>query len=80
MLVVHSDHAHQGIEVELLQRIETELTDIDPRLIVIDASSNSEFDQIRALYESEGYDCEGRVRDYWADGDDLLTYRKHLFQ
>ncbi|BAF55695.1 hypothetical protein cgR_2680 [Corynebacterium glutamicum R] len=80
MLVVHSDHAHQGIEVELLQRIETELTDIDQRLIVIDASSNSEFDQIRALYESEGYDCEGRVRDYWEDGDDLLTYRKHLFQ
>ena len=80
MLVVHSDHAHQGIETELLRSIETELIDIDQRLIIIDASSNSEFDQIRALYESEGYECEGRVRDYWEDGDDLLTYRKHLLQ
>lgn len=80
MLVVHSDHAHQGIETELLRSIETELIDIDQRLIVIDASSNSEFDHIRALYESEDYDCEGRVRDYWEDGDDLLIYRKHLFQ
>lgn len=64
MLVVHSDHAHQSSEAELLRSIETELSSIDQQLIVIDTSSNSEFDHIRVIYKSECYDCGGRVRDY----------------
>ncbi len=50
----------------------------DQRVLIVETSSLPEFAQTRKFYLNLGYVLEGTIRDYWADGDDKVTFWKAL--
>ena len=48
------------------------------RLLIVDTSSLPAFDGARAFYPALGFRQEARIRDFWADGDDKVTFAKRL--
>ena len=48
------------------------------RLLIVDTSSLPAFDGARAFYPALGFREEARIRDFWTDGDDKVTFAKRL--
>lgn len=67
-----------GIGSELVASTEAALRDRGARLLIVDTSGTPDFALTRAFYAGNGYDEEARIRDFWADGYDKVTYRKAL--
>ena len=67
-----------GIGKELMAAIEARLVENMQRLLIVDTSSTDAFESARSFYRSIGYSEEARIRDYWAEGDDKITFRKAL--
>jgi len=64
---------NRGLARKLLTAMETAL---DARMIVIETTQLPEQVAARALYLAAGYSEEGRVRDYYAAGEDKVIFRK----
>jgi hypothetical protein len=47
-------------------------------LILADTAAKPSYARTRAFYEAAGYALEARIRDYYAPGDDRLTYAKRF--
>ena len=63
----------QGIAGDLLTAMEASL---DARMIVIETTQLPDQATARAFYERRGYREEGRVRDFFAAGEDKVIFRK----
>lgn len=68
----------RGAGGALLSTIEEELRARTARVIFIDTSSTENFAATRAFYIRAGYEEEARLRDFWGDGADKVTFRKAL--
>ena len=68
----------QGQARALVVAAEAELKARGARILIVDTSSGSSFDAARAFYVAAGYTEEGRIRDFWADGDDKIIFWKRL--
>ena len=66
----------KGVGRALLNAVEDQLA--KARMIVIETTQLPEQAGARALYETAGYTQEGRVRDFYADGEDKVIYRKRI--
>ncbi len=77
-LGVLPDWQRQGAGHALTRAAETHLRKTDARLLIVDTSGAAEFASARAFYLRAGYTEEARIRDFWADGDDKITFRKPL--
>lgn len=73
---VHPAHQGRGIGRSLLKAAEAALP--GARMILIETTQLPEQDAARALYIKAGYEEAGRVRDFFADGEDKVIFRKHL--
>ncbi len=78
MIGVHRDRQRQGLGARLLGRVEDDLRGRGQRLLLVQTSADPAFDRARAFYAALGYDEEARVRDYFADGDDMVLFRRAL--
>ena len=58
--------------------IETRLRGEGARIIVIDTSGTADFEGARGVYLARGYVLVARIPDFWADGDDKVTFAKRL--
>ncbi len=67
-----------GIGRALVAEAERLLKNADVRILIVDTSSTADFEGARAFYAAAGYEEEARIRDYWAAGDDKVTFRKAL--
>lgn len=67
-----------GLGTQLVTRVEEELHAKSQRMIIVDTSGTDGFVAARAFYHRNAYQEEARIRDYWAAGDDKLTFRKLL--
>lgn len=70
-------HGH-GLGTRLMRAVEEQLADEDARLLLVDTSGKEDFRRTRDFYAMLGYEREARIRDYWAEGDDKVTFRKML--
>ena len=68
----------QGIGTALVAAAEARLRANAARLLIVDTSGIDAFARTRQFYAQAGYDQEARIRDYWAAGDDKITFRKRL--
>ncbi|MEL7279879.1 MAG: GNAT family N-acetyltransferase [Pseudomonadota bacterium] len=68
----------RGIGKALLGAVEHELRARGQRLVIVDTSSTEDFAETRAFYLNAGYEEEARIRDFWADDDDKVVFRKVL--
>lgn len=58
--------------------MEDELRADGQRLLLVETSGLADFALTRQFYAKLGYEEEARVRDYFADGDDMVLFRKAL--
>jgi ribosomal protein S18 acetylase RimI-like enzyme len=68
----------RGIGHALLARVEAEVRARGGRLVLIETSDTPAYAPARRLYANGGYQREAVVRDFYAPGDNLLIFSKHL--
>jgi ribosomal protein S18 acetylase RimI-like enzyme len=68
----------RGLGTALMARIESDLAAAGARILLVETSGKEEFARTRAFYAMLGYDAEAMIRDYYADGDDKVIFRKRL--
>ena len=48
------------------------------RVLFIETSSLPHYEPTRRFYLKHGYEVTGQLRDYYADGDDMVVFRKRM--
>jgi ribosomal protein S18 acetylase RimI-like enzyme len=77
-IAVTKDTQAKGIGGVLLRHSEDEIRKQGGRVLFIETSSLPHYAQTRRFYEKHGYEVTGVLRDYYADGDDMVVFRKHF--
>ncbi|MBC7806671.1 MAG: GNAT family N-acetyltransferase [Akkermansiaceae bacterium] len=78
MIAVRPERQRQGYGATLLGYMETALRGSGQRLLLVDTSGLPEYESARAFYAKQGFEREARIRDFYADGDDKIVFRKSL--
>ncbi len=68
----------QGIGSSLVAAMEGDLRRRGARLVRVESSATEAYGPTRGFYESLQYVEEGRFRDFYAEGDDLILLKKKL--
>ncbi len=77
-LAVRSDLQGNGLGAAIVRAAEQYLKDEGQRILIVDTSGTDDFALTRKFYVQNGYEEEARIRDFWADGDDKVIFRKAL--
>jgi len=77
-LAVHPDLQGRRLGTTLVTAVEQHLIAREQRILVVDTSGTEAFARTRQFYAQAGYEEEARIRDFWAEGDDKVTFRKAL--
>lgn len=77
-LAVRPDLQGKRLGAALVQAAEQHLKDKGQRILIVDTSGTEDFALTRKFYAQNGYEEEARIRDFWADGDDKVIFRKAL--
>jgi ribosomal protein S18 acetylase RimI-like enzyme len=78
MIAVDPKRHGAGLGSRLMEAVEAQLATEGVRILLVDTSGTAEFKRTRAFYDMLGYEREARIRDYWSEGDDKVTFRKSL--
>jgi ribosomal protein S18 acetylase RimI-like enzyme len=78
MIAVRRELQGQGRGAALLRHVEQTLQASGQRLLLVETSGVPDFARTRRFYATCGYEEEARVRDYYAQGDDMVLFRKAL--
>jgi ribosomal protein S18 acetylase RimI-like enzyme len=68
----------KGIGSDLLHYAEEDIRRKNGRVLFIETSSLPNYDLTRKFYLKHDYEVTGVLRDYYADGDDMVVFRKKL--
>ncbi|MDX8347892.1 GNAT family N-acetyltransferase [Cognatiyoonia sp. IB215446] len=77
-LAVHPDLQGRRLGTALVSAVEQQLIAQQQRILIVDTSGAEAFARTRQFYGKAGYQEEARIRDFWAEGDDKITFRKAL--
>ncbi|PJI92072.1 N-acetylglutamate synthase-like GNAT family acetyltransferase [Yoonia maricola] len=77
-LAVRPDLQGKRMGAALVQAAEQHLKDKAQRILIVDTSGTDDFALTRKFYAQNGYEEEARIRDFWAEGDDKVIFRKAL--
>ncbi|MBN1332708.1 MAG: GNAT family N-acetyltransferase [Synergistales bacterium] len=78
-IVVSPCYQRQGIGRRLVREMEEDILRSAARGIIrIETSGKSAYEGQRHFYLSLGYGESGRIKDFYSDGDDLVTYSKMI--
>jgi GNAT superfamily N-acetyltransferase len=80
MIAVNPRRHGKGLGTALMRHVEDMLAKEAVRMLLVDTSGKDHFKRTWYFYETLGYEQEARIRDYWARGDDKITFRKVLSQ
>ncbi len=78
LIAVSRDQHGKGIGAKLMRYVEEELAQEGVRILLVETSGVPEFERTRGFYDMLGYDREALIRDYYAEGDDKVIFRKKL--
>jgi ribosomal protein S18 acetylase RimI-like enzyme len=68
----------RGIGTALTEAAEAAIIKAGGRMIMIETSASSLYDNTRRFHQARGYETVARVADFYAPGDDQLIMRKRL--
>jgi ribosomal protein S18 acetylase RimI-like enzyme len=68
----------KGIGGGLLRHAEDDIRARDGRVLFIETSSLPQYELTRKFYLKHNYEVAAVLRDYYADGDDMVVFRKKL--
>jgi GNAT superfamily N-acetyltransferase len=67
----------KGLGTRLLHKAEADVEAAGGRVMFIETSGLPHYDLTRRFYLKHGYE-EATLRDYYADGDDMVVFRKKM--
>jgi ribosomal protein S18 acetylase RimI-like enzyme len=68
----------RGVGGELLRHVEEAAHAANGRLMMIETSSLPSYELTRKFYLKHRYEVAAVLKDYYADGHDMVVYRKRL--
>lgn len=77
-IAVLPEERRQGTGAALLSAAEARLRERGARMLLIDTSGGEGQAGARAFYLAQGYVLEARVRGYYGEGEDRVTFLKAL--
>jgi GNAT superfamily N-acetyltransferase len=77
-IVVRAGLQGGGVGGKLLKYAEEDIALRKGRILLIETSSLPHYERTRAFYLKHGYEQHAVLRDYYADGDDMVVFRKRL--
>lgn len=77
-LAVRPDLQGKRLGAALVHAAEKHLKDMGQRILIVETSGTEQFVLTREFYSKNGYEQEARIRDFWANGDDKVVFRKAL--
>jgi GNAT superfamily N-acetyltransferase len=77
-IAVRRDLQSLGSGARLLAHCEAEVRAAGGRLLLIETSGLPSYEPTRRFYLKHGYEPPAVVRDFYADGDDMLVFRKRM--
>ncbi len=77
-IAVNPEYHRKGIGRQLVADCEHTVRSMNGSLIVVETSSLAKYEGTRRFYLRNNYLETARIRDYYAPGDDLMIYTKHL--
>lgn len=72
------NHHRQGIGEGLIRAVEEKVKGLKGHMLIAETAGKPEFDPTRNFYLGIGYQLEGRLKDFYAPGDDLMIFTKHF--
>lgn len=77
-IAVRIDIQAKGTGTRLMAYVEDDIQQKEGRLLLIETSSLPHYLPTRRFYEKLHYEKEAVIRDFYADEDDLVVFRKRL--
>lgn len=77
-IAVHRAYQARGLGRVILQECEQRIRRAGGRRIYIETSGRPQYTPTQQFYEHCGYQCEARLKDFYAPGDDKIIYVKTL--
>lgn len=78
MIAVDTARHRHGIGSRMLLAVENAVRIANGRLLLIETSDKSSFEQARQFYRKHGYSEVARIPDYFADGDGKASFIKRM--
>jgi GNAT superfamily N-acetyltransferase len=77
-IVVRRDMQSRGIGTSLLRHVEDAVRRAMGRVLFIETGSMPHYDPTRRFYLKNGYEQCAELRDFYADGDSMIVFRKDM--
>lgn len=77
-IAVRKSEQARGVGGTLLRHAEAEIARERGRIFLIETSSLPHYELTRRFYQKHGYEQGAVLRDFYADGDDMVVFRKRL--
>ncbi len=77
-IAVRKQRQAQGVGAALLRHAEDDARRAAARLFLIETSSLPHYELTRRFYLKHAYEVAAVLGDYYADGDDMVVFRKRL--
>lgn len=68
----------KGIGAQLMRHVEEDVKGKNGRIILIETSSLPHSELTRKFYLKQGYAINAVIKDFYADGDDMVIFRKRM--
>ena len=78
LLAVRPDRQGKGLGAALMNDIEQTLARREERILLVETSGLDAFERTRNFYRKNGYEEEARIREFYAEGEDKIVFRKAL--
>jgi ribosomal protein S18 acetylase RimI-like enzyme len=77
-IAVDRNAQSQGVGRRLMNEAEEKIKQAKGRLVLVDTSSKPGYEKTNAFYRHIGYRESCRIKDFYAIGDDRITYEKRF--
>jgi ribosomal protein S18 acetylase RimI-like enzyme len=77
-IAVDNNYRRKGLGGVLLYETERMVAAMKGRKLYIETSSKTRYEDTRSFYEANGYQLASRLKDFYATGDDKVTYEKDI--
>jgi ribosomal protein S18 acetylase RimI-like enzyme len=75
-IVVDPEIHTRGIGSQLMRRVEEDVLAANGRVLFVETSGLPHYEPTRRFYIKLHYEQEAKMRDFYAEGDDMIVFRK----
>jgi len=77
-IAVDPDFQNQGVGRALIRQVEQEVEQRNGNLLILETSSTPPYQPARDFYTRSGFALEATIHDFYAPGDHLVIFTKHI--